>query len=93
MHVISFVLCWREINNQIVSIIHSELGQFLSAGKTVKNLLTESFICKNNMTRVLCGTIMGGRRVIRQTEIARKMVGKTGINQKPAAAEIEVLPI
>ena len=28
----------------------------------------------------------GGRRVIRQTEIARKMVGKTEIIQKLAAA-------
>ena len=34
----------------------------------------------------LCHHIRGGRRVIRQTEIAKKMVGKTEIIQKPAAA-------
>ena len=35
----------------------------------------------------------GGDRVFRQTEIARKMVGKTEIIPKPAATEIEAMPV
>ena len=57
------------------------------------------FCFANNASECLClktnSGIGGWRRVIRQAEIGRKIVGKTEIIQKPAAvvAEIEVLPI
>ena len=48
-------------------------------------------ICPNGFLN----PFQGGRRVFRQTEIARKMVGKAEIiqNQRQTAVEIGILPI
>ena len=66
-------------------LVPRKLGYPQTISTKIMFLSSISEICTST-TLIYSTIIKGGRRVFRQTEMARKMAGKTEINQKPTAA-------